>query len=96
MRNDTMLLTAQEIIGTGVAGLFTILWFDLRKLPAQISKWRMERDGLKAEIIAEVLTKDKHEDLCRIATLEQNEFLLEKFSDMLDEKFRKNGFVRVP
>ena len=106
MRKDTMLLTAQELIGTVMAAILGIMWFDLRKLPALIAKWRMEKDSLKTEILAELgtriddkdgglITRDKHEDLCRIATLEQNDFLIEKFADMLDDKLRKNGFVKV-
>ena len=106
MRKDTMLLTAQEFIGTVMAAILGIMWFDLRKLPALIAKWRMEKDSLKTEILAELgtriddkdgglITRDKHEDLCRIATLEQNDFLIEKFADMLDDKLRKNGFVKV-
>ena len=106
MRKDTMLLTAQEFIGTVMTAMLGIMWFDLRKLPALIAKWRMEKDSLKTEILAELgtriddkdgglITRDKHEDLCRIATLEQNDFLIEKFADMLDDKLRKNGFVKV-
>ena len=106
MRKDTMLLTAQELIGTVMAAILGIMWFDLRKLPALIAKWRMEKDSLKTEILAELgtriddkdgglITRDKHEDLCRIAILEQNDFLIEKFADMLDDKLRKNGFVKV-
>ena len=101
-----MLLTAQEFIGTVMAAILGIMWFDLRKLPALIAKWRMEKDSLKTEILAELgtriddkdgglITRDKHEDLCRIATLEQNDFLIEKFAEMLDDKLRKNGFVKV-
>ena len=107
MRKKDMLLGTQEIIGTVVAGILGIVWYDLRKLPDLVSEWKDSRDKLKGEILSEIgtriddkdgglLTRDKHADLCRIATLEQSEVLLSKFSIMLDDKFRKNGFVRVP
>ena len=100
MRSEPMIEHAQELIGTVITAILGILWWDIRTI-------RTERGRLKEDILKEVgrrvndknggmLTADKHNDLCRIATLEQNEFLLEKFSDMLDDKFKKNGFVRVP
>jgi len=106
-RGKNMLQYTQEFIGIGVAGMLSWVWFDLRKLPDLISKWKESREDLKKEILAEIgtriddkdgglMTRDKHADLCRIVTLEQNEVLLSKFGAMLDDKFRKNEFVRVP
>ena len=106
-RRREMLQHIQEFIGVTVAGMLGWVWFDLRKLPDLIAQWKESRDDMKKEIMAEIgtriddkdgglLTRDKHADMCRIVTLEQNDVLLRKFSVMLDDKFRKNGFVRVP
>jgi hypothetical protein len=91
-----MLSYAQEVIGTVMTAILGILWFDLRQI-------RNDRGKLEEKIMGKVgtriddkdgglVTMNKHIDLCRINTLEQNEELIEKFGEMLDKKFAQNGF----
>ena len=61
-RGKNMLQYTQEFIGIGVAGMLSWVWFDLRKLPDLIAKWKESREDLKKEILAEIGTRIDDKD----------------------------------
>jgi len=65
-------------VEAGVAGILSLLWWDVRKV--RFLKDRIVSE-LRAETAENYLTKDKHEDICKIACLEMKNYVRDTVSN---------------
>ena len=72
---------AGDIAKAGFAGIMGLLWWDIR----QIRKERVGQEKKTDEKLKDYITAEKHDDLCKINTLEQNSALRE----FIDDKFKE-------
>lgn len=71
----------RDYIGLATSGILGILWFDIRNI-------RKEREQHKEKInetLDEYLTKEKHEDVCKITILETMNKVEKKIDDSKEE-----------
>lgn len=71
----------KDFIGIGTSGILGLLWYDIRNI-------RKERDQHKKainETLDEYLTKEKHEDVCKITILETMNKVEKKIDESKEE-----------
>lgn len=76
-----MINWVSDTLKLGLAGLLTLLWKDVRKLNNLKQEIRSDLDGQ----LGSYLTREKHEDLCKINTLELKAHISGEIKGMKDE-----------
>lgn len=71
----------KDFIGIGITGLLGLLWFDLRNIRKERDEHRKAIDGT----LGEYLTKEKHEDVCKITILETMNKVEKKIDESKEE-----------
>lgn len=71
----------KDYIGVAITGILGLLWFDIRN----IRKGRDEHKKAINKTLETYLTKDKHEDLCKITILETMNIVATKIDESKEE-----------
>ena len=73
-----MIKDFRDFIGVGIAGLLSVLWFDLRSI-------RKDRSTLKEELDQKYLSEEKHGLLCENVCLQFTNTVNEKLQEAKNE-----------